>query len=262
MSVYRQFTPYEKNQLIKFGQAKLINNWPVADHTPVEYLTGKVEFVDQVFKVNNDVLIPRIETEQLVNLVKTELLAKLQLVAGPTLLRVADVGTGSGVIGVSLFLALQSQFNLEMILSDIDPAALTVAAQNLANLVDPVAQTQFCLLKSDLLTDYDPHFKLTAIVANLPYIATNQLAGLPQSVKNYEPLMALDGGVDGLQYISQLLTQSQQFLTSNGYVFLELTEQAELPAKLTRLAMKKGFSYQLIKDQFHRIRFAVLQRLD
>lgn len=153
-----------------------------AQGEPAQYITGEQEFYGRVFEVTADVLIPRPETELLVEAVLKE--------AGPVPeLRVADIGTGSGAIAVSL--ALEAP-GWQIAASDISPEALRVAARNAALLGAKVEFRQGNLLEPFAGAALD------IVVSNPPYIPAADIEALQPEVREYEPRMALDGGDDGL----------------------------------------------------------------
>ena len=173
---------------------------------PLPYLTGHQEFFGLDFKVTPNVLIPRPETELLVEL------ALEWLHAHPDAKHGLDVGTGSGCIPVSI---LKHYFHVNFTAVDVSESALAIAAQN-ATTHSVTDRVQF--LQSNLLENVTGSFNL--ITANLPYIPTAKLADLKNL--DYEPKLALDGGLDGLVFISRLLWQAQDHLTQPGLILLEI----------------------------------------
>ncbi len=176
---------------------------------PTAYLLGKKEFMGLELEVSPAVLIPRPETELLVE-------KALAFAAGKNTLRSVDVGTGSGAIALSLaFYAPQMQiWGL-----DISSAALEIAAKNRKKLG---LQDRVKLQKNDLLTNWPETCSLDLIIANLPYIPSEQIAGLMRDVRDFEPLLALDGGIDGLQLYYRLLEQAEKYLRPGGLLLLEI----------------------------------------
>jgi release factor glutamine methyltransferase len=161
-----------------------------AEGEPLEYLLGATTFAGHRVEITPDVLIPRPETEFL--------LQEAVALIDPNGLPVLDVGTGSGILA----LALAKKFPaLEIIAVDISAAALAIATRNLA------ATPNVRLIASDLLADSSlpPSFQL--IVANLPYIPAGQIDTLMREVR-HEPRLALDGGPDGLDLVRRLIQQS------------------------------------------------------
>jgi release factor glutamine methyltransferase len=161
-----------------------------AEGEPLEYLLGATTFAGHRIAVTRDVLIPRPETEILLE----EAIALIE----PEGLPVLDVGTGSGILA----LALAKKFpRLEIIATDISPAALALARKNSEG-PGNIRHVECDLLKEESLPE-----RFQMIVANLPYIPTGQIDGLMREVRR-EPRLALDGGADGLGLIRRLVTQS------------------------------------------------------
>lgn len=182
---------------------------------PLPYLIGQAEFLDHSFAVDEHVLIPRPETEMLVELALKDL-AAMRSAASPTYgsPRVVDVGTGSGCIAISLALHVP---DIQIFAVDISPDALLVAQKNaLRHGVAPKI-TFFC---SDLL-DAVPQ-PVDLIIANPPYIARSEWADLPREVRLHEPRLALDGGADGLRVVARLLEQARLWLRSGGSLLIEI----------------------------------------
>lgn len=222
----RRLTPYETNHLIKFGLDPFKIDESVDKSIPVEYITGKAEFNDQIFNVNNKVLIPRVETEELIKIA----LDKIK----NNKIDFADVGTGSGAIGISFALKLlEKQIPFDGYLSDISEKALEVTKLNVDEIFEPkhlncftnqIENSKLKVIKSDLLNDYPQGKKFDIIFANLPYIPTERINQLNSSVKDYEPKIALDGGADGLDLIRKLLSQAKTKIKENGLILLEVDD--------------------------------------
>lgn len=173
---------------------------------PLPYITGKQAFFGLEFMVNPDVLIPRPETEQLVE----ECIQWFE--EHPTRRKMVDVGTGSGVIAITL----ADRFSdLEVTAVDVSPQALEIASQNAAKFG---VEQNIKFLQNDLLEKCGQRFDL--IAANLPYIQRSILKDLP--VARQEPLLALDGGEDGLVLISRLLKQCEEHIKLGGLIILEI----------------------------------------
>ena len=187
---------------------------------PIPYLLGHAPFMGLEFIVSPAVLIPRPETEQLVEFA-------LAWARGREPLRAVDVGTGSGCIAVSLATRLTGA----VVAVDVSDAALAVAAANVAR----HAPGRVHLLRGDLLAALAPGFDL--ITANLPYVAADEWPTLPVGVKSYEPALALDGGRDGLDLIQSLLPQAAARLRPGGLLLLEVGwRQGKAVAELARAA--------------------------
>jgi release factor glutamine methyltransferase len=175
---------------------------------PVPYLTGTRAFFDLDFAVTPDVLIPRPETEHLVE-------SALQWAQGRHDVRLVDVGTGSGAIAVTLAVHLPEAHVWAV---DVSAAALDVARRNATR---HGAADRITFVQGDLL---DPlitvNQQVDLIAANLPYIASDELKTLP--VARHEPLLALDGGADGLDLIRRLLVQAPRVLAREGLLLMEI----------------------------------------
>ncbi|CUS04987.2 Release factor glutamine methyltransferase [Candidatus Promineifilum breve] len=188
---------------------------------PIPYLTGHAPFMGLDFLVSSNVLIPRPETEQLVEMA-------IEWAEGRGAIRIVDVGTGSGCIAVSLARTLPAAHLLAV---DISAAALAVAAANVARHVPGRVQ----LVRGDLLTAIGPGLDL--ITANLPYVAGPEWPTLPIGVKSYEPALALDGGADGLDLIRALLPQAAARLRPEGLALLEIGwQQGQAVTELAQAA--------------------------
>lgn len=180
-------------------------------HEPVPYIVGHREFYGLDFLVDRRVLIPRPETELLVEKA-LDGAVRQELGQGRPLL--ADVGTGSGIVAISLAVNLP---RATVYATDTSPDALVVAAANAAR--HGVA-ARVHLLRGDLLQPLPERVHI--IVANLPYIPTGRLPTLAPDVVEYEPLSALDGGPDGLQPIRRLLSQAGEWLLPEGMMVMEI----------------------------------------
>jgi release factor glutamine methyltransferase len=189
---------------------------------PVAYIRGFREFHGQAIATDARALIPRPETELLVDEAITAVVDRLTAAprpAGAPPLRVADVGTGTGAIAVALIAALRRRRMDEHVLVtavDISPEALDLARENAAG--HGVAD-RMRFREGDLLTVGDTPYDV--ICANLPYVATGALDGLARDL-SFEPRLALDGGPDGLDEIRRLLDRLPQVLEHDGIALLEI----------------------------------------
>jgi release factor glutamine methyltransferase len=176
--------------------------------TPVAYLVGFKEFYNLRFAVSPAVLIPRPETELVV-------LEAIRLAKAMTKPRVVDVGTGSGIMAVTLARYVPAA---EVTAIDLSPDALVLAQQN-ATTLGVTSRIRF--LQGDLLAPVaDELFDM--VMSNPPYIASEVMPVLPDSVKKFEPHLALDGGPGGLQVIEKLAVQAHGRLKSGGFLVLEI----------------------------------------
>jgi release factor glutamine methyltransferase len=196
---------------------------------PSAYITGRREFYGLEFKVTPDVLIPRPETEQVVE--SAIKLARYE--AQRTRLRIADIGTGSGAIAVALAKALPSA---EVYATDVSRAALSVAAENARR---HGVERRIAFRSGHLLTPLRDYVDL--IVANLPYVTTEDWGRLDPELREHEPRLALDGGDDGLDLIRDLLRQAPRYLRPGCHVLLEIGEgQVEPLAAFIRDVLPPG----------------------
>jgi release factor glutamine methyltransferase len=180
---------------------------------PLQYITGAQEFYGLDFEVNENVLIPRPETELLVEAA----LALLKETRAPL---VCDVGTGSGCIAVSL---LHERRDARALALDVSTAALEVAARNAAR--NGVAE-RIDFLVSDcfdaLAPDGHEAARFDLIASNPPYVAEDDLEGLQREVRDHEPRVALTPGGDGLSVIRRLVSESPRHLKPGGSLLLEI----------------------------------------
>jgi release factor glutamine methyltransferase len=173
---------------------------------PAQYITGTQDFFGREFRVTPDVLIPRPETELLVE-------AALEVTKTATL--ICDVGTGSGCIAVTLLCELD---HARAVALDKSPAALEVAKFNAQQLGVADRAT---FLVSDCFDSLDQR-EFDLIVSNPPYVSATVLGGLQREVRDHEPLIALSPGPDGLSIIRRLIQESPQFLKQNGHLIMEI----------------------------------------
>lgn len=177
---------------------------------PIAYLTGTREFMGLAFSVTPAVLIPRPETELLVEWALDWLTARFDV-------SIVDVGTGSGAIAVSLATLDTSERN-RIIGSDVSTAALDVAQRNADRLLTPFRRSTLRFEQGSLLEwRHDP---IDLVLANLPYLTPEQIAGNPEL--DSEPRKALDGGREGLDLVRSLIEDLPRVLSMNGAVGLEL----------------------------------------
>lgn len=196
---------------------------------PLPYLLGEWSFFGRSFIVTPDVLIPRPETELLVE----KAIQHAKFLNVPT---IVDVGTGSGIIAINLAAEIPSATITAV---DISMKALAVAKQNAIRL----EQTQIYFAVTDLLSPILGLFNL--ICANLPYIPSRRLEKL--SVTKSEPYLALDGGPDGFSFISTLLEQSRSRLTVPGVILLEI--ESSLGEQALNLARESFPNAEIILHQ-------------
>jgi release factor glutamine methyltransferase len=197
---------------------------------PLQYITGEVEFCGLKLAVDHRVLIPRPETELLVESVVQR---KPQ--------KIVDVGTGSGCVAIALASRLPSP---EIWALDVSEEALEIAKTNAARYG---VEKKVRFLQSDLLEKLPDSFTADAIVSNPPYIASGDLAKLPKEVKDFEPVRALVAGEDGLEAIHRLATDARRVLSPSGFVALEIGAGQRAPVE--QLFVKNGFEVaEIVKD--------------
>lgn len=181
---------------------------------PLQYITGRQEFFGLEFEVTPDVLIPRPETELLVETALALLEGAEESVREQ---RVCDVGTGSGCISVAI---LHGRAGVRAVGVDISTAALRVAARNATR---HGVRSRLELVASDGLAALDcGRARFSMIVSNPPYVAESAIAGLQREVRSFEPRIALTPGGDGLRIIRQLLESAPPFLVTGGHLLLEI----------------------------------------
>jgi release factor glutamine methyltransferase len=179
-----------------------------AKGVPIQYLTGEQEFFGLPFHVTPDVLIPRPETEHLVEAA----IARLEHHPAP---RIADVGTGSGAIAVALAHSLP---HAEIVALDASSAALAVARRNSQQ--NHVAH-RIRFVDSDLLAAV-PEETFDAIVSNPPYVAESERKSLPMEVRDYEPAQALFAGPTGLEFYQRLIPAAHAHLVPGAWLLMEI----------------------------------------
>jgi release factor glutamine methyltransferase len=181
---------------------------------PIQYITGETEFYGLPFHVNRDVLIPRPETEHLVEkaIALAQEFRRTGTIPAP---RIVDVGTGSGAIAVALAHALPFA---EITATDISEAALAVAKDNAARngVVDRIRFFEGDLLEPVVGEQFD------IVVSNPPYVPVSDRNTLDEEVRNYEPAQALFAGEDGLAVCRRLIPAAFGALVADGYVLLEI----------------------------------------
>jgi release factor glutamine methyltransferase len=202
---------------------------------PLQHLLGHWDFYGRTFKTDRRALIPRPETELLLETVLGEI--KPDKSSGS---RLADVGTGNGILAITFAL---ERPGMEVIGLDISEEALTLARENADRFEAGVV-----FRRSDLLDATEGGYNW--VVANLPYIATGELAGLPREVR-FDPLIALDGGEDGLTIVKRLIESIPDKLASNSLVALEVGQGQA--AEVARFLARQNFRDIAIKKDYQGI---------
>ena len=228
LNLERVLSEDEEQLFNKFINERL-NNRPIA------YIVGNREFMGLDFFVKEGVLIPRPDTEVLVEEV-------IELAKKKDAKNILDIGTGSGAITVSLAKYLE---NVKVTSVDISDIALEIGKRNaISNEVDD----RINFVKSDLFTNIDKETKFDIIVSNPPYIKREVIETLDKQVKDYEPYNALEGGVDGLDFYRAITKQAKEYLKKGGIDGLDFYRAITKEAKNF---LRKGgtLAYEVGHDQ-------------
>ena len=220
----------DRNDLLAHGEQPVMSqaeekylNWirQRAEHIPLQQLTGEQDFMGLTFSVNEHVLIPRQDTEILVEEVLKELHDGM---------RILDMCTGSGCILLSL---LHYSNDCEGLGVDLSAEALEVAGQNVLKVLTPEKAEHAHFLQSDLFEKVEGKFEI--IVSNPPYIASAEVEKLMPEVRDHEPRMALDGTEDGLYFYRRIIEEAGKHLVSSGMLFFEIGyDQGQAVSELMR----------------------------
>ena len=220
----------DRNDLLAHGEQPVMSqaeekylNWirQRAEHIPLQQLTGEQDFMGLTFSVNEHVLIPRQDTEILVEEVLKELHDRM---------RILDMCTGSGCILLSL---LHYSNDCEGLGVDLSAEALEVAGQNVLKVLTPEKAEHAHFLQSDLFEKVEGKFEI--IVSNPPYIASAEVEKLMPEVRDHEPRMALDGTEDGLYFYRRIIEEAGKHLVSSGMLFFEIGyDQGQAVSELMR----------------------------
>ncbi|HEY7152846.1 MAG TPA: peptide chain release factor N(5)-glutamine methyltransferase [Gemmataceae bacterium] len=201
---------------------------------PVAYLVGRKEFFSLEFVINRAVLIPRPDTECVVD----ECLRLAKPLPEPTIL---DIGTGSGCLAVAV---AKHHKTAQVTAVDISAEALAVASAN-ADKHGVAERIRF--LQGDLFAPLAPSEQFDFILSNPPYIPHDEIDKLPHGVRDYEPHQALDGGMDGFAVFDRLIAEAPVHLKPDGYLLIEIGSPQETPAR-ERIGRYAG--YELAKTVY------------
>ena len=199
-----------------------------ADGCPIAYLIGEKEFWSLTLEVNKNTLIPRPDTETLVENTVVQI-QNWQIKHPESQCLIAELGTGTAAIPLAICAEVK---NLHIIAVDCSKDVLEVAARNMErhkSLLSP-RNNLIELVESNLFSKINPTEKLDFIISNPPYIPSKNISSLQVDITQYEPLIALDGGPDGLSFYRYLLETAPSLLTPEGEMFLEIgfDQQANL----------------------------------
>ena len=238
IELYTQFDKLvAKDQLNRFHD--LVKR--AGQHEPIAYLTGKTEFYSLQLEVCSDCMIPRPETELLVE----RSIEFLRTRTGPQF--VCDLCTGCGCIAVAI---AKNYAGAKIIATDICDAALNVAARNIERYK---LKDRITLLSGDLFEPLVPHLdvdKFDLIVCNPPYVSADEYEKLEKNVKDYEPKLALFAGIDGLDVYRRIIEKADRFLKSDAALMLEIG-YAQGRAVKELLEQSGAFAEIKIEKDFH-----------
>jgi release factor glutamine methyltransferase len=244
------------------GSARQYEAWIArrAAGEPVAYLRGLREFMGLAFATDDRALIPRPETERIVELAELEVVRRLTgaprpLGAPPV--RVVDVGTGSGAIAISLAVRLRARRMLgevDILATDDAPGALDLARENA---VGHAVGDRVRFAEADLVPSHEGPFDF--VLANLPYVATGALEALPAPV-TFEPRHALDGGADGLDVIGRLVARLPDLLAVGGIAVLEIGADQRSGMVALVAALPGRWTCEVERDLAGLPRVAVVER--
>lgn len=236
---------FHKKRLLTPSQSRKISRCIQhrTKHKPLQYIIGRAYFRNLCLAVGPGVLIPRMETELLVD---------IALSMAPHKAKILDIGTGSGAIALSM---ASERPDINVTAIDISSKALAYAQKNKRIL--KVKNVQ--LIKGNLLGAVKKQQKFNLIAANLPYVSSGSYKKLPCEIREYEPAAALIAGPDGLKFIKPLIENAHKFLLPDGTLILEISpEQRKMIAYLAK-STGKYRSIDFAKDLCGKIRFCILK---
>jgi release factor glutamine methyltransferase len=205
---------------------------------PIEYITKKVQFLDYQFVIYPGVFIPRLETEYFIELIGT--------LNARTPTTILEIGTGCGAIAVSLAHMFPEA---QIVATDISRTAIDNASENIRNYN---LRERITLAQCDLFAGLTGQFDI--IISNPPYIPTSRIPSLPESVKNFEPICAIDGGYQGVQFIERLVRDGAQYVKPHGMMAIEI-DKDEVKILKRFLETYSICTFTFKKDLFGRFRY-------
>lgn len=211
---------------------------------PLEYITKRARFMDYTLRICPGVFIPRFETEYFIEL--------LGQVLNFVPARILDIGTGTGAIAIALAHLFPKA---DIFTTDISDTAIQCAKEN----VNAYGLTsKIHLIKCDICPSVNTKFDL--IVSNPPYIPSKRLAALPRSVRDFEPMLALDGGRDGTQFIQAIMEKALYILKPDGIIAFEIDEESTEILKSYMSAHNHG-PISFVKDQYGKYRYLFVGKI-
>lgn len=201
---------------------------------PLQYIVGHVEFMGLAFRVNEHVLIPRQDTEILVE-------EAIKCIQQNHITHILEIGTGSGCIPISI---CQQCPNIKVTTVDISEEAMQVAKENARR---HGVDDRIEFIHSDILQNVDKTKRYELIISNPPYIKKEDIAGLMPEVKEHEPIGALDGGVDGLEFYRRISSDIIDVVSDKSYIFYEVGYNQSIEVK--EILEERGYTHvEIIKD--------------
>ncbi len=220
-------------------------------HEPLQYITEKQEFWSLDFEVNRKVLVPRPETEVLLE--QGIALSKTIAVSPERSLRILDMCTGSGIVAI---VAAKEIANARIWATDISKDALNVARRN-ANTHNVLEQITF--LQGDLWAPLDD-LRFDLVLANPPYVSCEEYPDLAPEVRDYEPRIALDGKDEGLYCIKEIIASAPDYLDSGGWLLIEMSP-AQTGSVMTMMDQMKAYTgIRRVKDYSRSYRVVMAQK--
>ena len=196
---------------------------------PLQYILGREDFYGRTFTVLEGVLIPRQDTEISVEVI-------LKILKENNIKKMLEIGCGTGIVSITV--DLESKRKMDITALDISPYAIKNTTINKKNL-----KSNIKIFKSDLFDKVCGKFDL--IYSNPPYIKSSEIENLQLEVKDHEPRLALDGGIDGLYFYREIIKEAPNYLNNNGFLVFEIGYDE---AEDISLIMEKNFDTKIYKD--------------
>lgn len=190
---------------------------------PLQHITNRQNFFGYDFYVDSNVLIPRQDTEVLIEKILEVIEANFNVEISSDI-SILDMCTGSGCIAITIYKELIKRgFNIDATAVDLSKDALAVTENNVENLVGIKAlNNTFHIIESDMFSNINNNRSYDIIVSNPPYIPTRDIEKLEPEVRDYDPIMALDGDTDGLRFYRRIIEESSNYLNNNGFIAFEI----------------------------------------